>query len=704
MISNRQLKLLDTLRRAPMPLSAEQLAAGRAVSVRTVQNDLAELNDFLKKRGLPFIGHRRGDGVFLRLTEDGQSQLDRALEALDVKAVLWKPEERLKVFLKILLYQEGFITLNAVADRMDVSRNTVLGDLDKLRRAIKGKNFCIAANSRRGIRLEGEEEALREYALAGYLEDTSVSCIREAEEYDKYSFSNRYFRTREYAETRVLYDAARSVEVALRLKLTAPSFLLTLASLELTVDRVRLGHPTEISQLKLESIMGSEEFKAVYRMGQALKSRLGVHLPLEELGQLTGRVMGGSIMRSALPEDMENMAEIQVIVCNLIHAVGQELDIDFSQDITLYDDLVYHIRPAIYRMKNAIPQKNVLLDQIKGDYPTIFAAVRRNVDTLERLASAAISEDEMGYITVHFAAMIEKQRRSGRRRPVAIIVCDSGIGTSNLLSTRLASLYEVKVARTVAYHELEQAMREVRADYILTTIDLPTDLMTHMGERGVEILRINSLIGEGDLPILDRHFQHRYQEAISFPKLVGILEKSCTILDRQRLYEDLNREFCLTSDQDRDRGDEPMLKDVINERMVELDYPARNWEEAVREAGRLLRQEGCVDQTYVENMVEVVKRMGAYIVIGKGIALPHSRSAEGASKIGVCMLRLAAPVNFGHPENDPVDLVFGLSSVDNKSHLRALADLSRRLSDNGAVERLRRLGDTQAVYAVLCEG
>lgn len=147
-----------------------------------------------------------------------------------------------------------------------------------------------------------------------------------------------------------------------------------------------------------------------------------------------------------------------------------------------------------------------------------------------------------------------------------------------------------------------------------------------------------------------------------------------------------------------------MLKDVINERMVELDFPARDWEAAVREAGRLLCREGCVDDTYVENMVEVVKRMGAYIVIGKGIALPHSRSAEGASKIGICMLRLATPVHFGHLENDPVDLVFGLSSVDNKSHLRALADLSRMLSDDSAVERLRKADGVTAAYAVMCEG
>jgi len=131
--------------------------------------------------------------------------------------------------------------------------------------------------------------------------------------------------------------------------------------------------------------------------------------------------------------------------------------------------------------------------------------------------------------------------------------------------------------------------------------------------------------------------------------------------------------------------------------MIELDFPAKDWEEAVRRAGKLLLDSDCIEEKYVDQMVSVVKTMGSYIVIGKGIALPHSRSGDGAHKIGISILRLATPVVFGHPENDPVDLVFGLSSIDNESHLRALSDLAKMLSDEDVVAYLRRVESSKEV-------
>ena len=93
--------------------------------------------------------------------------------------------------------------------------------------------------------------------------------------------------------------------------------------------------------------------------------------------------------------------------------------------------------------------------------------------------------------------------------------------------------------------------------------------------------------------------------------------------------------------------------------------------------------------------------MGAYIVIGKGIALPpfpeYGRGHEGWDQL----LRLATPVSFGHPENDPVDLLFGLSSVDNKSHIHALRDLTKVLSDGKKVEKLRAASSKEEVLALL---
>ena len=131
------------------------------------------------------------------------------------------------------------------------------------------------------------------------------------------------------------------------------------------------------------------------------------------------------------------------------------------------------------------------------------------------------------------------------------------------------------------------------------------------------------------------------------------------------------------------------IVDVVNKEMIKLDFNAKDWEAAVTEAGNLLLGNDCIETQYITSMVDAVKSIGPYIVIGKGIALPHSRSSDGVKKIGISILRLSNPVVFGHPDNDPVDLVFALSAVDNSSHLRVLSDLAMMLNSEKNVQRIR---------------
>jgi PTS system ascorbate-specific IIA component len=65
------------------------------------------------------------------------------------------------------------------------------------------------------------------------------------------------------------------------------------------------------------------------------------------------------------------------------------------------------------------------------------------------------------------------------------------------------------------------------------------------------------------------------------------------------------------------------------------------------------------------------------------------------------MLRLATPVKFGHPENDPVDLVFALAAVDHRSHRRALLDLVRIVRDDSLLHAIRQAPSPEEVSRIL---
>ena len=138
-----------------------------------------------------------------------------------------------------------------------------------------------------------------------------------------------------------------------------------------------------------------------------------------------------------------------------------------------------------------------------------------------------------------------------------------------------------------------------------------------------------------------------------------------------------------------------MLEEVLTEDLVETHYKAVDRDDAVREAGRLLVKKGVAKEEYIEAMIENVKVNGTYIVIAPGIAMPHARPEKGAQGIGFALVSLADPVVFGHPKNDPVQLVIALCAIDHQTHLNALSDLAELLSDPVNVEKILQ-ADTPA--------
>lgn len=131
------------------------------------------------------------------------------------------------------------------------------------------------------------------------------------------------------------------------------------------------------------------------------------------------------------------------------------------------------------------------------------------------------------------------------------------------------------------------------------------------------------------------------------------------------------------------------LKDLVSPQTVRAKVAVRDWEEATDVAGSLLAQSGVAQTEYIVAMKRVLKEMGPYAVIAPGIVLLHARPEDGVLKPGLALVTLLTPVNFGHTENDPVDLVFALAATDKTSHLQGLQELAQLLSNEEVLNGLR---------------
>ncbi|MES9543784.1 PTS sugar transporter subunit IIA [Actinomadura sp. NPDC000600] len=129
---------------------------------------------------------------------------------------------------------------------------------------------------------------------------------------------------------------------------------------------------------------------------------------------------------------------------------------------------------------------------------------------------------------------------------------------------------------------------------------------------------------------------------------------------------------------------------------------ARDWREAVRAAASGLVAAGAAGEGYPRACVRVVEENGPYIVLTKGLALVHARPEEGGLAVGVGVTRLASPVEFGHPDNDPVDLLLAFCTPGPDAHVGTLSALARALS-GGLAERLRAASGEDDLAGILKE-
>lgn len=145
----------------------------------------------------------------------------------------------------------------------------------------------------------------------------------------------------------------------------------------------------------------------------------------------------------------------------------------------------------------------------------------------------------------------------------------------------------------------------------------------------------------------------------------------------------------------------PGLAEMLPPSRIALGVEVSDWRAAVVAAGSLLVETQVVEPGYIEAMIRIAEELGPYIVIAPRIAMPHARPEDGALETGLSFVKLSTPIEFGHPDHDPVHLVFGLAAVDKKMHISALQTLAEMLSTEILLEELMQAESVEEVQAVI---
>lgn len=653
---------------ADSPVTVERLANMLGVSARTIRYDLEIVTDVLEQRGFKLM-KKSGHGIWLERIEVNKSNSEINIRVYD------STERYDLIIIELLIHTNSFV--DNLAQRLMVSRNTLLADLKEVQQILEKRGLKYNSKRGYGIWADGSELAIRDMLIH----------IFSKGQYNFRDFSYRLGN--ESGQQQFFYEFVNAMPIQHiadnfldfaegNFKGSDASMNRMIIAIAVALKRIEDGHifpknelkTSEQQEIKLyssalslseklsvfEPAFGSQaEIK--YLMQELLHSRLSIKQIITEKKQYNS---GNHSFES---DAVQAMTMARQFIDNVQVWLG---DI-YSDDDELLYNLAMHLQPAIERARYGIVFTNPLLRQIQEQYGELHSMARKAINKLTDNTNICFSEDEIGYLTIHLGAAVERRRLNWKKQLSVLLVCGNGMGTASLLAITLKNkLPYINIVDMVSLYNLKNTSLQ-NIDIVISTVNLDIP--------NKAVMRISPILRDAEIPIIENQIKFLYNKKFHPEKI-----SNANLVESYRLFN------------------------LLTPQVISFEDSVNSWEDAVWCAGSLLQKAGAVTENYVKSMVECVKELGPYIVVCPGVAMPHSRCEDGANRVSVSYLKLNKPVVFGEGENSTkVDMIFAFSAIDEKQHLKMIEDLWKLFSNERYLKNLRMCNTKEQVIEYVCK-
>ena len=131
---------------------------------------------------------------------------------------------------------------------------------------------------------------------------------------------------------------------------------------------------------------------------------------------------------------------------------------------------------------------------------------------------------------------------------------------------------------------------------------------------------------------------------------------------------------------------------------IQLQAIAVDKADAIRQAGQLLVDSGCVKAGYVEGMLAREETMSTYL--GNGVSIPHGQydNREDILQTGISVLQIPAGVEW--EDGEKAYLIIGIAASSD-DHIGVLSNLAEVIEDEELTLTLSQTTDAALVLAEL---
>ncbi|OAM96341.1 Transcriptional antiterminator [Pelosinus fermentans] len=466
------------------------------VSDKTLSKDINFIENYLKNKNIK-INRKPGSGIRIKIVThqkmDLLNDINANLEAVDPLSI----KNRRIETLKLLLTQSNQNTsIQKLADAYYVSKASIANDLKFIEDWLQSYDITLD-RSVEGTKINGSEVNIRK-AIASItselLNDTSdsldVECLSRLDSQTIKGLSKIFDLDLVLYIEKILIDLEKTLEYTIG----DPYFINLLTHILICIKRVSDGNQIQgqnnssFTFLSADDAISESAAKLALKIYEKCKIKINdseiyyIYQYLVSCG-VGQRLLGNSLV---IKKDLEvNYIDI---TASLVKMVSDILTFDLTKDTLLHDGLILHIRPMLNRLKYNIQIKNPLLKEIEERFTEMLSICQIVVHLITlKYNLNTISIDEIGYLVTYFQAAIEREISYKK----VIVVCHSGYGTSQLLTTRLRRAFpQWQIGDVISEHKLNTINLD-DIDFIISTV--------HLAIKEKPYMLVSALLNEKDI-------------------------------------------------------------------------------------------------------------------------------------------------------------------------------------------------------------
>lgn len=659
MVKKRYFEIINLVINSNDEITVKDISNLYNITERSIRYDIDELNVFFQEKNNKDIIEINNNRLKILYSEN---EIEDIVENIKEKEYFLSENERVNILsYEIFLSKNEFI-LQYFTEKYNLSKTTVRYSLKELNKIISEYGLVIDMNNNRGYKIIGSEINIRKYIiniLREYIKNTKEKKI----EYDPLKKIIQKF----YKKSRI-EESKNTINKILDYTgktISDEAFETLQLFLFISVIRNKNGHEIEEDVENEIFLSKTKEFSKIREILEKIEN-----IKEKDIHYFVDFFLG-SYSYNLEYSYFLNWILIESLIDQFIKLLSDKLKVNLTEDKILRKELLNHIKPAIYRMKNKFKLTESILSEVKKQYMELFIKTKSSLKIISDFIDLSFDEDEAAFITVMIQRAIMRNNPSTllKKDPNILIVCGLGYSSSRFLYENINNRFQVNIIDIIPFNQLENYNYLKKADIIISTLDFKLD--------GMDVITVNAVMNEKDILKLKNYGLPEKKSKIKLSELLSIIKK---VPDETELKKQLMRNFGENIYDDMGEKSETgkSFVELLSEKSIKLNVAANNLDEVIEITGQTMIDSGLVKEEYTDELKNQIIQYGKYILVGDKTILPHGQLLKNVRETGFSLITLKKGIDFFGSE---IKIVICLASRNKDEHLRAILELNRYLKN-----------------------